>query len=185
VTISDISTTKFIWHLDGWNDTVFYCAWGSYVAALDPSSTSATPTSTSSLQPSPKTNLGVIVGSISGGGLVAIAVLIVLYLLCRRRRRFSNSIRDEMFVVDDPIMRTAAPPPTVLPYVVDTRPRELVSSSTIHLVTPGSMAKHRYRPLVLSNNEDENANASTRTTPAPIITQHVDSGVRTGRGFYR
>jgi hypothetical protein len=35
VTISDVSTTQFIWHLDGWDDTVFYNAWGSYIATLD------------------------------------------------------------------------------------------------------------------------------------------------------
>ena len=105
MSISDVSTTQFIWHLDGWDDTVFYDAWGSYIAALDPPPASATPTSTSSLRPSSKTNLGVIIGSISGG-VVAIAALIVLYLLYRRRRRFSNS---EVLVVNDPIRSIAAP----------------------------------------------------------------------------
>jgi hypothetical protein len=56
-------------------------------------------------------------------------------------------------------------------------PREPVSSSKIHPATLGPT--RRDRPAVLSNNGDENAHASTSTTPAPIITQHVDSGVRT------
>ena len=176
VTISDVSTTQFIWHLDSWSDTVFYDAWASYIAAIDPLPTPATSTSTPA---SPKTNLGAIIGGIVGG-LVAIAALVVLFLLCRRRRRrrFSDSIRDENLAVDTPVRSIAAPSPTVVPYFV----REPVSSSTIHLATPGSTGKRRDRPAVNSNNRDENTDASTRVTPAPIIAQHVDSGIRTASG---
>jgi hypothetical protein len=61
-------------------------------------------------------------------------------------------------------------------------PRQPASFGTNHLATSGSTAKRRERLVVLTYDGDENAEADTGIGPSTVVTQHVDSGIRSNNG---
>jgi hypothetical protein len=94
VSITNVSSTGMTWHLDGWGDTVFFDAWGSYVAIMDPEpQSSATRASSSSRT--------IIIAS-TIGGVVAIAIVVVAFLFCRRRLRRPKLNSDQRVI--DPLL---------------------------------------------------------------------------------
>jgi hypothetical protein len=61
-------------------------------------------------------------------------------------------------------------------------PWQPASFGPSHLAPSGSTAKRRERLVVLTYDGDENADAEASIGPSTVITQHVDSGIRSTNG---
>jgi hypothetical protein len=64
----------------------------------------------------------------------------------------------------------------------NTGPWQPASFGTSHLTPSSSTAKRRERLVVLTYDGDENVDAETSMAPSTVVTQHVDSGIRSTNG---
>jgi len=61
-------------------------------------------------------------------------------------------------------------------------PYQPASFGTSQLASSSSTAKRRERLVVLTYDGDDNADAETSIAPSAMVTQHVDSGIRSTDG---